>query len=281
MKKTFFLLVFVVGSMLLFLTSGKEDSIEVRNTVFKAGELVNYDIYYNWGFIWINAGKCNFSVGEVNYKKKPAYKFYVAGSSITTFDKFYKVRDTLMSIADQESLLPYYYKRVTHEDTYWAQDEYFFTETGHKTSLITDCRRRKGKRNIDTLSFNHTVTDLITVIYRVRNLPFDKMQINEKHPFSIVYDDDDKAFNLSFRYVGKGNVELRNGREYRCIMLRPVLITGGMFKDQDGMTIYLSDDANRIPIMIESKIRVGSVKAMLNKAQNTLYPLNCEVKKKD
>jgi hypothetical protein len=264
----------LVATAILFFTSGEPDSVSVKNTSFRAGELVGYDVYYNWGFIWIHAGSANFSVEAVNYNKRPAFRFYVSGRSLSTFDHFYHVRDTFMSIADQASLLPYYYKRATHEDSYWAQDEYRFTTTTSKrTSLVADCRRRKGVRTIDSISYNGHVTDLITLFYRIRNLDFDRMQINEKHPFAIVFDNDKNPYNLYFRYLGKGDAELRNGKKYRCIMLRPLLIKGKVFKDQEGMTIYLSDDRNRIPIMVESKIRVGSIKAMLSTATNTLYPL--------
>lgn len=275
MKRVNFKTAIFAAIIILFFTSSEFDSIVVKNTSFKPGEFVGYDIYYNWGFIWIHAGNVNFSVGEVYYKKKPSYRFYVAGNSLNTFDRFYHIRDTLMSIADKETLLPYYYKRATHEDSYWAQDEYFFfNTTARRTSLVADCRRRKGVRTVDTLTFNGNVTDLVTVFYRVRNINFDQMKVNQKYTFSIVFDNDKKPFNLNFRYLGKGDVKLKNGKKYHCIMLRPLLIKGNVFKDEDGMTIWLSDDRNRIPVMIESKIRVGSVKAMLTNAANTLYPLN-------
>lgn len=279
MKRNFLKLGLLATALILLLTSaGNDTSTTVKNAVFKPGEQVSYDIYYNWGFIWINAGDVNLSVGAVNYKQKPSYRFYIAGKTLSSFDHFYKVRDTLMSITDQETMLPYYFKRMTHEDSYWAQDEFHFLETGPKTSLITDCRRRKGRRNVDTLSFDKQVTDLVTAFYRVRNLNFDNMPLNSKVPFSIVFDDDDKEFNLHFKYIGKGEIELKNGKKYRCHMLRPLLIKGQVFKEEDGMTIYLSDDGNKIPIMVESKIRVGSVKCMLNSAQNTKYPISCEIK---
>ena len=110
-------------------------------------------------------------------------------------------------------------------------------------------------------------------------MDFDQMKVNEKHSFSLVFDNDKKPFNLNFKYLGKGEKELKDGKKYRCIMLRPLLIKGNVFKDEEGMTIWLSDDRNRIPIMIESKIRVGSIKVMLNTAANMLYPLNVVTKK--
>lgn len=252
--------------------------LAVKNTTFKHGELLVYDVYYNWGLLWVSAGKANFSVSEQDYKGLPSYKFFVSGVSSKTFDTFYSVRDTFMSIAHQNTLLPLYYKRVTRENTYWAQDEYHFTETGSQTTLITDCRKRDIKRNIDTLSFNSTVTDLITLLYRLRNLNFDSMKMNQKYPFSILFDDDNEPYHLSFEYAGKENITLHKGKQYRCIKIKPMVIKGKVFKNEKGMTIWISDDDNKLPLLIETPVRVGTIKAVLSSTQNCSYPLLSEIK---
>ena len=37
-----------------------------------------------------------------------------------------------------------------------------------------------------------------------------------------------------------------------------------MFKEEEGMTIYVSDDANKIPVLIESSLFIGTVKVELS-----------------
>jgi hypothetical protein len=60
-------------------------------------------------------------------------------------------------------------------------------------------------------------------------------------------------------------------------MLQPQLIKGNVFKDEDGMIVYISDDNARVPILIESQLKVGTVKAILNSIENPLYPLDSEI----
>jgi hypothetical protein len=39
------------------------------------------------------------------------------------------------------------------------------------------------------------------------------------------------------------------------------------------MVVWVSQDGNRIPVLIESPIKVGSIKAVLNAYENLKYPL--------
>ena len=50
----------------------------------------------------------------------------------------------------------------------------------------------------------------------------------------------------------------------RCIKLRPQLVIDRVFKDEDDMTIWVSDDANKIPVRVQADIYVGSLKVDLS-----------------
>ena len=246
---------------------------------FKPGERISYDLYYNWGIIWIHAGSANFAVYETTYHKEPSYQFSVSGNSAKSFDKFFLVRDSFVTIVNQKNFLPMYYRRIVREDSYWAKDEYFFTSIdSNKTSVITDCKRRKGKRNVDTLCINPSVTDLVTAIYKARNTDMSKVKKNDKIPFSIIFDDDDKPYNLWLSFLGREQVKLRDGEKFNCLKFKPLLIKGDVFKQEDAMTIWISDDANKIPIMVETKIRVGSLKVILNNVSNPKYAVSSLIK---
>lgn len=266
----------LVSSLILTLSISSANEPDIA---FKPGEKISYDLFYNLGFIWIHAGKAHFSALETVYKEEPSYMFSVSGNSLSSFDKFYLVRDTFVTIVNQKTFLPRYYKRVVREDSYWAEDEYWFRKVeNNKVTVVTECQRKKGKRNVDTLSYNPSVTDLITAIYKVRNTNFTKMKKNDKIPFSIIFDDDDKQYDLWLSYQGKEEVEIRNGQKFSCIKLKPLLIKGDVFKEEDAMTIWITDDLNRIPIMIETKIRVGSLKVILKTVTNPKYPVSSLLK---
>lgn len=271
-KKKIILLLF--SGLFITLTISKG----AGGVVVNPGEKISYDLYYNWGILWIHAGNAHFSTLSTTYKNEPCYYFSATGNSLSSFDKFYIVRDTFVTIIDRETLLPKYHKRIVREDSYWAQDEYWFKNVDDENvSVVTDCHRKKG-RNIDTLTINKSVTDLVTAIYKVRNSDFQNLKKNDIIPFSIIIDDDGKQYDLSLTYLGKEKIELHNGKKYNCIKLRPKLIKGDVFKDENAMTMWISDDQNRIPIMIETKIRVGSLKVMLKNVSNTKYPIDSLIK---
>ena len=46
-----------------------------------------------------------------------------------------------------------------------------------------------------------------------------------------------------------------------------MLVEGTIFKGGEDMTIWVTDDGNRVPIMVEAKILIGSVKAIITGAE--------------
>jgi hypothetical protein len=49
------------------------------------------------------------------------------------------------------------------------------------------------------------------------------------------------------------------------------VIAGNVFKDDAKMTVWVSDDQNRIPVLIESPVSVGSVKMVLKEYWGLKY----------
>jgi hypothetical protein len=83
---------------------------------------------------------------------------------------------------------------------------------------------------------------------------------------------DDEVFNMYIRYLGKEDIKTRYGK-FRAIKFKPLLIKGTIFEGGEKMTVWVSDDANKIPVRIESPITVGSVKVDMMGYKNLRYPL--------
>lgn len=272
MKRT---LLTILASAAIAMTSAAQSiPLKMNNTSFKAGEKIVYDAYFNLGLIWVHAAKVTFTVQNTVFQNKEAYKLTAAGSTLNTFAKFYTVHDTLYSYAQRSTLIPLYYKRIAHEDSYWAEDIFVFNKnTEDATSVKTTCLRRKKAPDTKHLELKGVVTDLVTAIYRLRNYDFEHSNPSKYIPFNIVYDNDGKKFDLNVKYVGKETVTLKNGDKYRCIKLKPKMIKGGIFKSEDAVTIWITDDKNRIPVYIEAKIKVGALKAYLRSYQGLSHEL--------
>jgi hypothetical protein len=101
------------------------------------------------------------------------------------------------------------------------------------------------------------VQDVLSSIYYARTIDFNKYKVDDKIPFTMFLGNE--VYNLYIRYLGKTQVKTRYGK-FRAIAFKPLLVKGTMFEGGEKMTVWVSDDANHIPLRIESPITVGSVK---------------------
>ena len=95
-----------------------------------------------------------------------------------------------------------------------------------------------------------------------RELDFDKFQKNEIIPIKILIDS--KIYDLYIRYLGTSKIKA-DGQRQECYMFSPLLVEGDVFKGGETMKIWVSKDEYRIPIMVETKILVGSVKGIIDR----------------
>lgn len=245
---------------------------------FKVGEHAVYNVYYNLGFIWIHAGDVEFSVKEKKEKGQSLYYLELAGYTIRSFDSFYRIRDTFSVTVTKDELMPRYYHEIKYEDSYFADRRYHFD---YDDDPIVKWRfNRKGKISSDSLEIDKDVFDLLTTCYRFRSLDMSGVKQGTLVPFNMIFDKE--IYNLGLTYRGKEEIKLRNKKKYKALKFVPKLITGDLFKNEDDMAIYVSDDDNHVPLYIEAKIKVGAVKVMLENVKNTKYPFKAlmEDKKK-
>jgi len=253
------------------------DEIYLKDNVFQHGETARYSIYFNWGFIWVHAGNVDFSVQSKKLDGKEVYSLKVVGYTIKSFEKMYKIRDTFEVFVDTVHLFPRQYREVKHEgSSYYAKTNYLYHRKKDSTLVHMDFTRKKRQWK-DTIQIGHNVFDLVTTCYRVRNLDIDKLTKNQTVPFPMLFDD--KVYDLGLTYVGKETIKLRTGGKYNALKFTPKLITGDLFKKDEDMTIYVSDDENRVPLLIEAKIKVGSIKAILLEVANTKTPMTSFISK--
>ena len=243
---------------------------------FKSGELAVYNVYYNLGFIWIHAGDVKFSVTTKQEDGNSRYLLQLAGHTIKSFDSFYRIRDTFSVTVDKKDLVPYNYREVKYEDSYFADRRYRFDH--EFSSKVFWKFNRKGDLSSDSMEIDKSVFDLLTTCYRFRSLDMKTVEKGTVIPFNMLYDK--SVYNLGLRYKGKEEIKLRNKYKYKALKFVPKVITGDLFKNEDDLTIYVSDDDNHVPLYIEAKIKVGAVKVMLQNIDNTKYPMVSVLKKK-
>ncbi|MCG8410695.1 MAG: DUF3108 domain-containing protein [Bacteroidales bacterium] len=242
--------------------------------VFNSSERITYKAAYNWGFLWIKAGHVEFNISETKYKNQDVYHFYCFGRSLPSYDWIFKVRDSFQSYTSKENFHPLYYTRNTFENGYKVQNSFEF-DYG-KNLIYSKTQNTYRGYKADTLEFRNKIYDVVSGVYLVRNLDFSKYQINDIIPIKMIIDNE--IFNLYIRYLGRETIKTYDKRIFKTIKISALLIEGTIFKGGEDLLVWISDDLNRVPVLVEAKILVGSVKAMLDSTVNLKYPLNSELK---
>jgi len=115
------------------------------------------------------------------------------------------------------------------------------------------------------------------MVYKARNIDFDNYLPGDRIPIRMIVDG--KIYDLYVTYKGKETVKNREGRKFRCYVFSPLLVEGTIFTSGEGMTVWVTDDDNRIPIIVKAKILIGSVKAMFVSAKGLRHPSEAEITK--
>ncbi|MBI9038850.1 MAG: DUF3108 domain-containing protein [Bacteroidales bacterium] len=262
MRKPFFLFLFCffINHVLI-----SQDFREVENFAFKKGEKLKYRVYYDsWLTAGITAGIGTLSVKQGNRKfnDRNTYHIEVVGKSVGVFNLFFKVRDNFESFMDETALIPWYFVRRTKEGSFKKDDDVTFNQIEHYA------QSNNGKIDIPP-----NVQDIVSSFYYLRNFDFDQIKNNE---LSVNFYLDDTVYNSKISFLGKEIVETEIGT-FNCLKFSPMMATGEVFDDPYPLSVWITDDKNRIPVLLESKIIVGSVKIELIKYSGLANPLTSEI----
>ncbi len=120
--KTLLFVIFV----LLFSNYTDAENLKIQNNAFNEGEVLRFKGFYNWGFVWVNAGRVETKISETTYENKSAYSIRGAARNANAFEMFFKLRDTLTTVVNKDNLLPYSLDRITNEGNYHARHRYVY-----------------------------------------------------------------------------------------------------------------------------------------------------------
>lgn len=227
----------------------------------QSGEVLSYRIHYGV----LNAGTATLSATKTTYKGQPHY--YVKGYGRTTgaVRAFFKVEDHYESYINDRSGLPSFYVRNVQEGGYTQHLETLFNHSNN-TLQLTD----KEKNTTKTLKTVRGVQDMLSAFYHLRNLEPSDLKVGSVRKLNIWIDDE--LFPFQLKVVGTENVKTKFGT-INCLKIIPQVISGRVFRDKEGVTLWVSNDRNLVPISIKAELAVGSLKASIDSYRNVKYPL--------
>jgi hypothetical protein len=257
-------IVATILSTVLWLTlSAGDDFCGIRNTSFLPNEVLTFNVFYSVIGLYVNAGTATFTNSLEKLNNKPVYHVVGEGHSNSSYDWIFKVRDRYETFFDTTYLQPLKFIRNVDEGGYKKYENVIFNQQNNTATTTSG-----------VFKVPNCVQDVLSAIYYARNIDFNKYKVNDKIPFSMFLDNE--VYNLYIRYLGKETVKTRYGK-FHAIKFKPLLVKGTLFEGGEKMEVWVSDDANHIPLRIESPIVVGSIKVDMMQYRNLRYPLSSKI----
>ena len=229
---------------------------------FSTGEYFKFRIHYGI----VNAGYATLEVKDAVKNNKKVH--HVVGKGYTTgmTKFFFKVEDNYESYFDKVTGKPYQYVRKIDEGGYTKNQEGFFNQDNN-TVTVKDYKKKTTK----TFSVTENVQDIVSTFYYLRNHPkVDKMEVGESLNVDMFFDDEVVKFKLKF--IGRENIKTKFGT-VPTMIFRPYVQAGRVFKEEESLTVWISDDENKVPLRIKASLAVGSLKADLEEVKGLSHPL--------
>lgn len=215
---------------------------------FRAGESLRFSIQY--GFI--KAGTAWLEVPEVvDWNGRPSWRLVARAESNGFFDKVYKVRNRIESVWDQERRFSWRYFEDRHEGGYTANDTLTFDPSAGEV------RYKDGR----TYPVPPEVQDALSSFYFTR---FQALPLGGSITFD--YHASRKSAPMEVKILGRQRIKTPAGR-FNCIVIEPMLKAGGIFKNKGRLVIWLTDDERRMPVLMRSKVLIGSISVTLQEAR--------------
>ncbi len=233
--------------------SAKDNLPYQPNTAFKEGEVLTYRLHYGVMDAGVAVLEVKPAIMEVAGRK--VYHVVGNGYSKGTFDWFFKVRDRYETFIDKDAMVPWMFVRRVDEGGYKFSQDYTFNHYSKKVDV-------GGGEKIDVPM---GVQDMLSSFYAARNLDFTNAKEGDVYTINSFVDKE--LWPMKIRYVGKETIESEIGK-FRCLKFRPIVQQGRIFKHEEDLNVWITDDKNHIPLRAQAKILIGSIKLDITSASN-------------
>ena len=216
---------------------------KVENNAFGLGEVLEYDIVYGW----ITAGKGSFRImpETIEIEGRACYDVRYEVRSLKSLEWIYKVRDVYLTKIDTSGIFPWEYEQHIREGSYKRDVTTKFDQINHKAFV--------GK---DTFDIKDYVQDIASAMYYLRTFDFSEYKKGDIISLYNFYKD--STYTLDVKVHSREEIEVEAGT-FKTIRIEPLVQKGGLFKNDGSIIIWLTDDERKLPVLVKSKVFIGSI----------------------
>ena len=256
----FSIMKFIIALFLL-VSSSFVTIAQNSESCFQEDEFLEFKINY----LSFNTSTATLNIKKETLNEKSVYHIIGEGKSSRFLSLFFKIRDRYETYIDMETYLPYKFIRDINEGGYTKDIIIDFDQTNNKATV----NNRKHK-TIEVFDTEAAVHDMISSFYYLRN-NIDVSTLKEGHETKLTMFFDNKNYPFKLKFLGREVIRTSFGKK-SCLLFRPIVMADRVFKEEESLTVWISDDENKIPVKISAELAVGSLTANLSEHKGLKHP---------
>lgn len=252
--------------ILLLITSTFPVLSQENHKAFDSGEWFKFRIHYGL----FTASYATLEIKEEQLNGMPVHHIIGTGKSSGILSVFFKVEDYYETYIDKNEVKPYRFIRKINEGGHTKDIEINFNHKNNEALVFN-----KKYNTKKTFPVTSGVQDMMSSFYYLRNrINTASLKKGDEQFVNMFFDNESYRFKLKF--LGREVIKTKMGK-IACLKFRPYVQADRIFKEEESMTVWVSDDDNRMPVRIKADILVGSIKADLDAFKGLKHPFKIVV----
>ncbi len=249
MKQLFTFIIFIVSH-----------TVHSQNTAIGFNEKLTFSASYNMSGLLTDIAQVTIETSEVKTSNSTLLKLKCSAATYSSFDNYFKIRDLYESYVSPTTLVPYLYKRDINEGSYYKFEQYKYNR---KANTVSSTMKKKKTEENKTVKIGANTRDIVSTIYNIRNLDFEKATPGDSQNFTFLFDNEELI--ISVKYLRKETINTGLGKK-ECYKLAVTLKNDDALKGTNENLLWLTADGNKLPVYAKFKIAVGTGELKLKSA---------------
>ncbi|MCB0463807.1 MAG: DUF3108 domain-containing protein [Flavobacteriaceae bacterium] len=246
-----------MSRILLIITVLFSFAVKGQNNTIAAGEKLTFTASYNMSGLMTDLAQVTMETNEVKTSKATLLRLRCKAQTYSKWDNFFKINDIYETYVNPTNLIPYLHKREINEGGYYKKMQYNFDRGLNKVKSVKTKRRKDGTfwSENKNLTIGSKTNDIVTTIYYIRNLDIHKAAIGSSDNFTILFDNEETSMKITL--LSKETISTNIGKK-ECYKLSISLNNNDILSGENNNLLWLTADANKIPVYAKFKVPVGN-----------------------
>jgi hypothetical protein len=223
-----------------------------KPTSFGKGEQLEYKV--SFGFFTVGKAITRIDSKVFNINSQACYKIDAFGETSDWISWVTDVNDNWGAYIDTATLSTQVSYRKIREGRYKKDELSNFNHDSRKV-IVKELNQESGVyEEKNQFDIPKNAKDLVGGFMLLRQIDFTKLHKGDTVMISGFFED--TSYNLKIMYKGKESINTKVGK-IPCNIMIPIMPDNKLFDGENSITVWISDDGNKIPVKIQAKMFIG------------------------